>query len=95
MADELSNLEREFIEFRAVQEERYKSMDRRLLDIRDEIKSQEKDTDAQSAVGIDLNNRVTKIEAELRTSRRYVAILVTVGSGVSAVIATLLGIYLG
>ena len=42
MADELSNLEREFIEFRAVQEERYKSMDRRLLDIRDEIKSQEK-----------------------------------------------------
>ena len=95
MSNGLSDSERDFIEFKAVQEERYKNIDRRLLDIRDEIKNQEKDTDAQNALAIDLNNRVTTIEVELKTSRRYVAILVTIGSGVSAVVATLLGIYLG
>ena len=95
MPNEMSNFEREFIEFKAVQEERYKSTDRRLLDIRDEIKSQETDTDAQNTLAIDLNNRLVAIETEMRTARRYVTILVAIGSGLSAVIATFLGVYLG
>ena len=92
--EEFRRLEREFIEFKAVQEERYKNLSRSITELRDSIKERDAVTDtqdkAQAEMTMDLNNRVTVIETELSSSRRFVAIVVTIGCGLSATVATII-----
>ena len=92
--EEFRRHEREFIEFKAVAEERQKANERRFTDLLTAIEKRdalaEKHESAQSALTLDLNQRVTTIEAELKTGRRHVAIMIAIGSGLAATIATLI-----
>lgn len=84
--------EKEFVQFRAVSDERFKTLNSNMEEIKELLKQHfAESTDHENAQALmiqDLNNRLTTLEVEKRTERRFAVMLSGAISTAIVVIAT-------